>query len=158
MRSIELLGQVKDRESFLAFAKALVEERELAEKMEREEPEKYRLGGALGLLVGGLFGLPVVGIAAGALVGIRKGRQQEIGIDDKFLKSIGDEIESGGSAIVVLFDEGADTARAAASLAQYGGTVHSTDLPEDVMVRFQAQLDESQKRVQTSSDDDAPAE
>ena len=48
MRSIELLGQVKDRESFLAFAKALVEERELAEKMEIEAPEKYRLCGALG--------------------------------------------------------------------------------------------------------------
>jgi hypothetical protein len=48
VRSIELLGQVKDRESFLAFAKALLEERELAEKMEREEPEKYRLCGALG--------------------------------------------------------------------------------------------------------------
>lgn len=48
MRSIELLGQVKDRESFLAFVLALVEERELAEKMEKEEPEKYRFSGALG--------------------------------------------------------------------------------------------------------------
>jgi hypothetical protein len=48
VRSIELLGQVKDRESFLAFAKALVEERELAEKMEREEPEKYRFCAPLG--------------------------------------------------------------------------------------------------------------
>jgi len=48
VRSIELLGQVKDRESFLAFVLALAEERELAEKMEREEPEKYRFSGALG--------------------------------------------------------------------------------------------------------------
>ena len=48
MRSIELLVHVKDRESFLAFASALVEERKLAEKMEREEPEKYRFCGALG--------------------------------------------------------------------------------------------------------------
>jgi hypothetical protein len=48
VRSIELLGQVKDRGSFLAFVIALVEERELAEKMEREEPEKYRFSGALG--------------------------------------------------------------------------------------------------------------
>ena len=46
--TIELLGQVKDRESFLAFAKALMEERELADKMEGEEPEKYRFCGALG--------------------------------------------------------------------------------------------------------------
>jgi hypothetical protein len=48
VRSIELLGQVKDRESFLAFVLALVKERELAEKMEKEEPEKYRFSGALG--------------------------------------------------------------------------------------------------------------
>jgi hypothetical protein len=48
VRSIELLGQVKDRESFLAFVLALVEERELAEKIEKEEPEKYRFSGALG--------------------------------------------------------------------------------------------------------------
>jgi hypothetical protein len=48
VRLFELLEQVKDRDSFLAFVKALVEERELAEKMEREGPEKYELRGALG--------------------------------------------------------------------------------------------------------------
>ncbi|HEU0175821.1 MAG TPA: hypothetical protein VFV58_16275 [Blastocatellia bacterium] len=45
---LELLKQVKDRESFLAFVKALMEESELAEKMEREEPEKYRFCAPLG--------------------------------------------------------------------------------------------------------------
>jgi hypothetical protein len=48
VRSFELLEQVKGRDSFLAFVKALAEERELAEKMEREDPGKYRFGGALG--------------------------------------------------------------------------------------------------------------
>jgi hypothetical protein len=48
VRSSQLLGQVKDRDSFLAFAKALVEERKLAEKMEIEAPEKYRFSGPLG--------------------------------------------------------------------------------------------------------------
>ena len=48
MEVSELLKQVKDRESFLAFVKAMVEECELAEKMEREEPEKYRMCGPLG--------------------------------------------------------------------------------------------------------------
>ncbi|HYI25856.1 MAG TPA: DUF1269 domain-containing protein [Thermomicrobiales bacterium] len=97
--------------------------------------------GALGLLVGGLFGLPVLGVAAGALVGARKAKQHEVGIDDDFLLSIEDHLGAGGSAVVVLFEEGADTARAAASLAQYGGTVHSTDIPADVLARFQARLD-----------------
>lgn len=39
---------VTDRESFLRFAEALVADRELAEGLERESPEKYRFGGAIG--------------------------------------------------------------------------------------------------------------
>ncbi len=43
----ERLDSVVDRESFLAFVRALIEEREEAERMERDEPERYRWGGAL---------------------------------------------------------------------------------------------------------------
>jgi uncharacterized membrane protein len=107
--------------------------------------------GALGLLVGGLLGIPVVGIAAGAAVGIHKGRQKEVGIDDQFLESIGDQLDSGGSAIVVLVEEGADTAKAAADLAQYGGMVHSTDLPPEGLARYQAMLDQAQQGTMPSS-------
>ena len=44
----ELLDAVHDRESFNRFVDALASERERAEKLEREEPERYRYGGALG--------------------------------------------------------------------------------------------------------------
>src|SRR4029079_7163941 len=57
-------------------------------------------GGALGLLVGSLFAIPVVGLAAGAAVGLHRGRQKAEHLDDSFVKSIGDQLESGGSAIV----------------------------------------------------------
>jgi hypothetical protein len=43
----QLLEQVRDRESFLAFARALAAERERAEQLERAEPDRYQLGGAL---------------------------------------------------------------------------------------------------------------
>lgn len=43
----ERLDSVVDRESFLAFVRALIEEREEAERIERDEPERYRWGGAL---------------------------------------------------------------------------------------------------------------
>jgi hypothetical protein len=39
---------VVDRESFVRFAEALVADREQAEGLERESPEKYRYGGANG--------------------------------------------------------------------------------------------------------------
>jgi uncharacterized membrane protein len=114
---------------------------------------KATAGGALGLLVGGLFGLPVVGIAAGAAIGIRKGRQKDDGLDDEFVASIGAQLEAGGSAIVVLFEEGADTAKAGADLARYGGTVRSADLSPERLARFQAALDQANQDATPSGSD-----
>lgn len=42
----ELLEQVADRETFVAFVRALAEERQEAEQMERAEPVRHQLGGA----------------------------------------------------------------------------------------------------------------
>lgn len=42
----ELLLKVIDRASFIEFVTALAEERAEAEKLEREDPGKYQLGGA----------------------------------------------------------------------------------------------------------------
>ena len=42
----ELLAKVVDRESFVEFVTALAEEREEAERMEREEPKRFQMGGA----------------------------------------------------------------------------------------------------------------
>lgn len=43
----ELLETVADRDSFIAFVQSLADERERAEQMERDEPVRYQLGGAL---------------------------------------------------------------------------------------------------------------
>jgi hypothetical protein len=43
-----MLDLVSDRESFLAFAYKLAEERRIAEGIELAEPEKYQWGGANG--------------------------------------------------------------------------------------------------------------
>jgi len=43
----ELLDEVVDRDTFLAFVEALRAEREEAERMELAEPDRYRLGGAM---------------------------------------------------------------------------------------------------------------
>lgn len=104
---------------------------------------KATLGGALGLLVGGLFAIPVVGIAAGAALGARKARGADLGIDEEFVAAVSDSLESGEAAIVVLFDDGADTAKAALDLAQFGGTVRNADLAPDQLDRFQRALDQA---------------
>jgi hypothetical protein len=42
----DLLSKVMDRKSFVDFVTALAEERGDAERMKREEPNRYQLGGA----------------------------------------------------------------------------------------------------------------
>lgn len=113
---------------------------------------KAAAGGALGLLVGSLFAIPVVGLAAGAAVGLHKGREKADHLDETFVKSVGDQLDSGASAIVVLFEEGADTGKAANDLAKWGGTVHSSDLDPDRLTRFQAALDQANQASQQPSD------
>jgi hypothetical protein len=46
MRSDELFDEVKDRDTFLAFVRALADEREEAEKLEQAEPQRYTVDGA----------------------------------------------------------------------------------------------------------------
>lgn len=46
MKPEELLQRVVDRDSFIQFVTALAAERADAERMEREEPARYQLGGA----------------------------------------------------------------------------------------------------------------
>jgi uncharacterized membrane protein len=106
---------------------------------------KKTLGGTLGLIVGGLFGLPVVGLAAGIAAGGYKGRKDDHRIDEAFIASVGEDLDAGGSAIFILWDEGADTAKSALELAQYGGTVHSTDLTPEQSSRFQGLLDQAEQ-------------
>jgi uncharacterized membrane protein len=102
---------------------------------------KAALGGGLGLLVGALFALPVVGLAAGAALGARRGKHDEQKLDDAFVQSIKTQVASGGSALVVLYEDGADTERAGADLLQFGGRIQSTTIPNDQLDRIQKELD-----------------
>jgi hypothetical protein len=43
----DYLDNVKDKETFIIFVRALAEEREQAQKLEKESPVRYQLGGAL---------------------------------------------------------------------------------------------------------------
>ncbi len=116
---------------------------------------KAAVGGALGLLVGGLFALPVVGLAAGAALGAQRGKKREREIDEQFVASVGAQLESGGSAIVLLYEGGADTAKAAADLAKFGGQLHIADVPTEGLARFQTMLDQANRDMASSGGDEA---
>ncbi|WP_349292069.1 DUF1269 domain-containing protein [Halobacterium wangiae] len=61
------------------------------------------LGGAFwGMLVGLLFLAPWLGLVAGAAGGALSGKLGDIGVDDEFIKEVGETIEPGQSALFLL--------------------------------------------------------
>jgi len=61
------------------------------------------LGGAFwGMLFGLLFFIPFLGMAVGAAAGAIAGAMSDVGIDDKFIKSVSESITPGTSALFLL--------------------------------------------------------
>ena len=63
-------------------------------------------GAAGGALWGGLIGLiflaPLFGMAIGAAAGAAGGSMADYGVDDNFMKDMGEKLEPGGAAVVAL--------------------------------------------------------
>ncbi|WP_027008083.1 DUF1269 domain-containing protein [Conexibacter woesei] len=59
-------------------------------------------GAAWGGLIGLIFLVPFFGMAVGAATGAMAGALSDAGIDDKFLKELGDKLEPGGAAVIGL--------------------------------------------------------
>jgi uncharacterized membrane protein len=61
------------------------------------------LGGAFwGLLIGLIFFVPVFGLVIGAAAGALAGKYADVGVDDKFIKEVGNSIQPGNSALFLL--------------------------------------------------------
>jgi uncharacterized membrane protein len=64
------------------------------------------LGGAFwGMLIGLLFWAPFLGMAVGAALGAGAGKASDYGIDDHFIKEVGEAVKPGTSALFVLVRE-----------------------------------------------------
>src|SRR4051812_20558806 len=59
-------------------------------------------GAAWGGLIGLIFLVPFFGMAIGAATGAAAGAMSDAGIDDSFLKDLGDRLQPGGAAIIGL--------------------------------------------------------
>ena len=102
---------------------------------------RAELGGAAGLLLGAVFAVPVAGFAAGAAFGYYRARQKAQTFRDPFVESVRSQVAAGGSAIVVLYEEGPGAERVGADLLQFGGTVQSSTIPTDQLMEIQRELD-----------------
>ena len=89
------------------------------------------LGGAFwGLLIGLLFFAPWLGLAAGAIGGAIGGKFTDIGIDDKFIKEVGNTIEPGHSALFLLIADWTED-KVLEDLEQFDATVLRTSLSQE---------------------------
>lgn len=88
-------------------------------------------GGALwGTLFGLIFLMPVFGLAIGAATGAIAGKLTDIGIDDKMIKQLGQQIQPGTSAVFMLVVD-ATRDKVLEALKPYHPTVLQSNLTHD---------------------------
>lgn len=86
------------------------------------------LGGAFwGMLIGLIFLAPFLGLAVGAVAGALGGKFTDIGIDDSFIKEVGDTVEPGNSALFLLVTN-VEEERVIKELEPYNPTLLKTNL------------------------------
>lgn len=89
-------------------------------------------GGFWGMLIGMLFLNPLLGAAVGAGAGALSGYLTDLGINDDFMKKLGEELKDGGAALFVLVRK-ATGDKVLERLADFQGTgtVLTTSLSKD---------------------------
>jgi uncharacterized membrane protein len=88
-------------------------------------------GGALwGGLIGLLFLAPVVGMAVGAASGAVAGKAADVGVNDNFMKDLGEKLPAGGAALIVLGRSDAPD-KVIERVKPYGGQVIQTSLSDE---------------------------
>jgi uncharacterized membrane protein len=84
----------------------VVVERRQDGKVKLHQPSMAGAGAASGALWGGLIGLlffvPLLGMAIGAATGAASGALSDYGVDDNFMKELGNDLQPGAAAVIAL--------------------------------------------------------
>ena len=98
-------------------------------------------GSFWGLLLGMVFLNPLLGVVAGAGAGAIGGKFSDIGIEDKFMKDLGESFKPGSSALFVLVRK-ATPDKVLEALKGFGGKIIKTSLTADKEETLRAALDQ----------------
>jgi uncharacterized membrane protein len=99
-------------------------------------------GGALwGGLIGLIFFMPLVGAAIGAASGAAAGALTDVGVDDKFMKELGEKLQPGNAAVFVLVRRSTPD-KVLPRISQYGGDVIHSSLSQEAEETLQEALRE----------------
>jgi uncharacterized membrane protein len=100
------------REQLISLEDAVVVERDADGRVHLRQALNLTAAGAIGggfwgTLVGLLFLNPLLGAAVGVGIGAASGSLSDIGIDDGFLRELGETLPSGSAALCVLLRDAA---------------------------------------------------
>lgn len=101
-------------------------------------------GGFWGTFIGVLFLNPVFGMAVGAAAGALSGALQDVGIDDKFMKQLGETIKPGTAALCVLI-RSMTADRVVEEIRPFGGTLIKTNLSHEKEAKLREALATAQQ-------------
>jgi uncharacterized membrane protein len=94
------------KQHLIELEDVVVVERKADGKVKLHQPSLAGIGAAGGALWGGLIGLiflmPLFGMAIGAAAGAATGALSDAGVDDKFMKELGENLPEGGAALILL--------------------------------------------------------
>jgi uncharacterized membrane protein len=139
----EKLGELM-KEHTLELEDVVIVEHRPDGNIKLHQPSMAGIGAAGGALWGGLIGLiffmPLFGAAIGAASGAAAGALTDRGIDDKFMKELGDQLPQGGAAVFVLVRE-ATADKVVPEVAKFGGHVIQTSLSNEQEASLQEALD-----------------
>lgn len=96
-------------------------------------------GSFWGLLIGLLLFNPLLGVAAGTGFGALSGLLADVGIDDNFIRELGDNIEPGTSALFVLVKK-VTPDKVLDELRQFKGKILRTSLSAEDEAKLQEAL------------------
>lgn len=142
----QVMGTIGElvKEHSLTLEDAVIVEHRPGGKMKLHQPSMAGMGAASGALWGGLIGLiflmPLFGMAIGAATGAAAGAGSDYGVDDDFMKQLGDKLPEGGAAVFVLVRE-ATRDKVVPEVSKYGGHVIQSSLSNEQEAALQDALD-----------------
>jgi uncharacterized membrane protein len=132
------------REHTLDVEDVVIVEHRADGKIKLHQPSMAGVGAAGGALWGGLIGLiflmPLFGMAVGAASGAAAGAVSDRGIEDKFMKELGEKLPQGGAAVFVLV-RSATTDKVVPEISKFGGHLLQTSLSNEQESALQEALD-----------------
>ena len=106
-----------------------------------DAPKGAMTGAWIGLLGGILFMAPFIGGVLGAAVGGLWAKLRDIGISDKQMRAMGEELQTGDAALFLLFEPLAPT-NLVRELRRFDGSVLYSNLDDELTTEIAAALDE----------------